>query len=89
MDLARADRIDDDSMSPHEVENRDVRAGFLGKADEIELLQVVDALDDLGGIIDICRRTELAGEVGNAVTGDRISDRMEGLGDGHGKKDEG
>ena len=61
-----------------------IRAGLLGVADHVELLEVVDPLDDLGGVIDIGRRAESLGQLGNADAGDLRADRLVGFGGGHG-----
>ena len=65
--FAGADGIDQHAVPAHQVEDRQIRAGLLGVADDVELPQVVDPLDDLGGVVDVRRRAELAGP-------DRVTD---------------
>src|SRR5690606_10370514 len=68
--LARADRVDHDAITPHEVENRQVRTGFLRETNGVERPQVFDPLDDLGGIVNVRGRAELAGQGCHVDAGD-------------------
>ena len=62
-DFARADGIDQHAVAAHQVENRQIRAGLLGVADDVERPQIVDPLDDLGRVVNIGRRAELPGQL--------------------------
>ena len=61
--LASAHRVDHAAPASYQVENRQARAGLLRVSYHVERSQVVDSLADLGGIVDVDRRAELAGEV--------------------------
>src|SRR6476469_9239531 len=83
VNFAGTDGVDDDAVLPRQAKNGDVRAGLLGKTDDIELLQVANPLDDLGGIIDIDGRAEFFGQIANSDTGDLGAGRVKWFGDGH------
>src|SRR5262245_32015588 len=83
MYLACTDSIHNHAVSPHEVQNGNVRARLLGIPYDVKLLQIIDALDNLGRVIDIRWRAEMLGERGDANAGDLRSDRLIWLCGGH------
>jgi hypothetical protein len=56
VDLPGRDGVDDDPVLAHEREDGDVRAGFLGEADGLEISEFGDALFDDGLVIGKERR---------------------------------
>ena len=82
-DFAVADRIDQHALPAHEIENRQVRAGLLGVADHVERPQVVDALGDFRGIVDVGRRAELLGQFRNGHAGDLRAEQRKFWSRGH------
>ncbi len=62
-DLAGAHRIDQGPVTAQQVEDRQVRTGFLGITDMVERLQVLHPLDDLGGVIHKSGGTKLPGQI--------------------------
>jgi hypothetical protein len=73
-DLARAHRVDEHSISPHQVQDRQGRAGLLSVSDQVERLEVFDPLDDLGGVVKIARRAELSSQLIHVAAGDLAAD---------------
>ncbi len=64
-----ADRVDDDALAANEIENRQIGASFLGVADYIKRFQIIDPLGNLRGVVDVERRAEPAGKIGNGDAG--------------------
>ena len=87
-DFAGADRVDQHAVAADEIENRQVRAGLLGVADHVERPQVVDALDDFRGVVDVHRRAELVGQVGDGHAGDLRAEERKFWSRGHAGKTE-
>ena len=77
-DFPCADRVDQHAVAANEIENRQIRASFLGVADHIERPQIVDPLGNLRGVVDIQRRAEPAGEIGNGDASDLASNQSGG-----------
>src|SRR5205085_11102331 len=86
VDFAGADGVDDHAVTAHQVEDGDVRAGLLRIADDVEGFQVVDPLDDAGGVIDVDGGAELFGELSNRNAGNFASREREGGDIRHGIK---
>src|SRR5690349_9530481 len=62
VDFARTHAINEGTISPHKVEDRDVGTGLLCVTNDIERLQVGNSLCDLRGFVNVHRRAELAGQ---------------------------
>ena len=83
VDFARADGVDDDAVAAHQVEDRQVGAGLLGVANRVELLQLADAADDRGGVVDVDGGAEALGERRDRLAGDVGDKRELREGNGH------
>src|SRR5262245_25925999 len=83
MNFTGADCIDEHSMFPCEVENGDIRARLLGEADDVELLQIVDSLDNFGSVIDVQRRSETLRELTDCSAGNFRAGRVKRLRNRH------
>ncbi len=73
LDLAGAYGIDEHAVAAHEIEDRDVRAGFLRVADDIKVPQVLNSPDDRGGIVHEAWRAELARQLADRNAGNFVS----------------
>ena len=62
MDLAGADRVDQRAGPSHEIQNRQIRAGLHGVAHHVELPQVGEPFENLGRVVHVRGRAELAGQ---------------------------
>jgi len=73
MNLTRTHRIDEHPLATHQIEDREIRAGFLREADRVPCREVAATLANDGGVIHVQRRAMITDHVRNAHSGDRTA----------------
>src|SRR5207248_2429736 len=83
VDLAGAHAIDQGAISPNEVKNADIGAGFLRVSNDIERGWVRNPFGDLGGVVNVHRGAELARQSGNRMSSNFGQSASRHRGGGH------
>ena len=61
-DLTGTHRVHEHPVAPRQVENRQIGTCLLCESNRVKGPEVVDPLEDLGGVVDVGRRTKLTGK---------------------------